>query len=326
MRSSPEARRLLKRTGAARNIFLVRNLLVRNWLASFLLFLIWSSVSPTFATAQDSPPPPPPAPAQSEVKPPSTEIATHDEPTTFKVNSKLVVVRAVVRDAQGHAVGHLHQEDFQVFDKGKPQAITQFDVEQPGAVAAKVRQESEKNSDASPEASSTPGNAPPAPERFIAYLFDDVHLEFGDLARVREAAERHFATLRPTDRAAIFTTSGQTILDFTDDRTNLHDTLLRLRPTPINSGIFTRQCPEISYYQADLIVNKNDREATQIAVAEAAECGAVATQGFGTVALGNPAALVKALSVGVLSAGEHESRVSLLVLKDVVQRVSRTPG
>jgi len=323
MRSSPEARGLLKRTGAARNTFLVHNLL-----ATFLLCVIWSSVCPTSALAQDSPPTPAASPAQPEVKPPATEIATRDEPTTFKVNSKLVVVRAVVRDAQGHAVGSLHRDDFQVFDKGKPQVITQFDVEQPGTVAAKVREESEKNSDAPPgDASSNSGNAPAAPERFVAYLFDDVHLEFGDLARVRQAAERHFATLRPTDRAAIFTTSGQTILDFTDDRAKLHDTLLRLRPSPISAGIFAHQCPEISYYQADLIVNKNDPEAMQAAVQEATECAPQQQLPNGTVAvLGNPAGLVSSLSQGVLSAGEHESRVSLLTLKDVVQRVSRTPG
>jgi VWFA-related protein len=326
MGSSPNARWLAECGGAARNFFFVHNLVL-----SLLLWVGCSFVCPTEALAQDSPRTPAPSPAQSEVKPASAEIATHDEPTTFKVNSKLVVVRAVVRDSQGHAVGHLHQEDFQVFDKGKLQVITQFDVEQPGALAAKSRQESEKNSDAPVgDASSSPGNAPPTPERFVAYLFDDVHLEFGDLAHVREAAERHFATLKSTDRAAIFTTSGQTILDFTDDRASLHETLFRLRPNPINSNIVAHQCPEISYYQADLIVNKNDPVATQAAVLEEAECGPKVSfspaQGGGFAAQGNPAALVSALSQGVLSAGEHESRVSLLTLKDIVGRVSHLPG
>jgi VWFA-related protein len=328
MRSSPEARRIAKRSGAARNLLFARSFFARHSFACFLLGVIWSFVCPHSALAQDSPQAPAPSPAQVETKP-TSEIATRDEPTTFKVNSKLVVVRAVVRDSQGHAVGNLHQEDFQVFDKGKLQAITQFDVEQPGALVAKARQESEKNSGASPSegVSSNPGNAPVAPERFVAYLFDDVHLEFGDLARVREAAERHFATLRPTDRAAVFTTSGLTILDFTDDRAQLHDTLLRLRPNPINSNIFAHQCPEISYYQADLIVNKNDPAATQIAVEEAAECGPIGTRPEGgTGAQGNPATLVSALSSGILSAGEHESRVSLDSLKTVVHSISRMPG
>jgi len=321
MSSSLEARRLAKRRLAASNVFFIYNF-VHNLFCGFLLCVVWSSVSLNSALTQDSPQ----TPAQSETKPASAEIATRDEPATFKVNSKLVVVRAVVRDAQGHAVGNLHEEDFLVFDKGKPQVITHFDVEQPGALAVKARQEAEKNSSApSAEPSGNPG-ASAAPERFVAYLFDDVHLEFGDLAHVREAAARRFATLKPTDRAAIFTTSGITTLDFTDDRVKLHDTLLRLRPNPINSNIFAHQCPEISYYQADLI-NRNDPQATQVAVQEAGECGPQGSiPGGGSVPLGDPAALISALSQGISSAGEHESRVSLDSLKDVVHRVSRMPG
>jgi VWFA-related protein len=161
----------------------------------------------------------------------------------------------------------------------------------------------------------------------VAYLFDDVHLEFGDLARVQEAAQRHLATLRSTDRAAIFTTSGLTTLDFTDDRAKLHATLLHLRPSPINRGTFTHQCPQISYYQADLI-NRNDPEATQAAVLEAAECGPKLPPAHGEdfIPQGDPALLVSALSAGILSAGQHESRVSMVSLKDVVTSVSRMPG
>ena len=55
------------------------------------------------------------------------------------------------------------------------------------------------------------------PDRFIAYLFDDVHMKFGDLAHARDAAGRHIdSALRTTDRAAIYTTSGLNIQDFTD--------------------------------------------------------------------------------------------------------------
>src|SRR5208337_2490426 len=110
---------------------------------------------------------------QSESKQASEELVSHDEPTTFKVNVKLVVVRAVVRDSQGHAVGNLHKEDFQLFDKGKPQVIAQFEVEQPGALSAKARQKSAENS-SDPVPGETPSNTGnvPLPERFVAYMFD----------------------------------------------------------------------------------------------------------------------------------------------------------
>ena len=68
------------------------------------------------------------------------------------------------------------------------------------------------------------------PERFVAYLFDDVHLASGDLPRIRDAALRHIAELKPTDRAAIFTMSGTPMLDFTDDQDSLREALIRLRP------------------------------------------------------------------------------------------------
>ncbi len=320
MRSSPETRWLVTPSGAAINFFFAHTLFL-----CFLLGVVLFFACSNPALTQDSPQTPE---LQTESKN-SAEIASRDEPTTFKVNVKLVVVRAVVRDSQGHAIGNLHREDFQVFDKGKPQVITQFDAEQPGVLAARARQKSVENSGATPssDTSQNTGTAPAVPERFVAYMFDDVHLEFGDLAHVREAAERHFATLQPTDRAAIFTTSGVTTLDFTDDRVKLHEALLRLQPRPINSGIFKHQCPEISYYQADLIVNKHDPEATQVAIQEAGECGPNASQEFGTsVPLGNPTMLVQTVAAGLLSAGEHESHVSLLSLKDVVHSVSRMPG
>jgi VWFA-related protein len=251
----------------------------------------------------------------------SAELTSRDEPTTFKVNVKLVVVRAVVRDGQGHAIGTLHKEDFQIFDKGKPQIITQFEVEQPGDLTAKARQVSEETSGQQASSSGTP---PVIPERFVAYLFDDVHLQFGDLARVRQAAERHLATLRPTDRAAVFTTSGQGDLDFTDDRTKLHDALLRLQPRPISSGAGSfNDCPTMSFYEADLIQDRHDNFATSVAVQEATACLPKDPTGR---PMGDPKQVVDATSIQVLQAGEHESRISLGILKAVVGSVSRMPG
>jgi VWFA-related protein len=320
MSSSPDARRVVTLNGAARTFFFARSVF-----PCLVLWVIWFFVCPRFALAQDvSPQAPPPSPAPQSESDRNSEIATHDEPTTFKVNVKLVVVRAVVRDSQGHAVGNLHQEDFQVFDKGKPQVITQFDVEQPGALSAKARQKSDENSGggASSDTPSNNGNRPAIPERFVAYLFDDMHLEFGDLAHTREAAQRHFSMLRPTDRVAILTTSGRTSLDFTDDRTKLREALLRLQARSI-SGNVVHDCPDISYYQADLIVNKHDPDARNLAIQEASDCGSISAQNN---TLGNPGALVDAKAMGVLTAGQQESRIALASLEDGVRKVSRMPG
>src|SRR6516162_6734915 len=137
-----------------------------------------------------------------------TEMSQKDEPALFKARVNLVQVPVVVRDRAGKAIGSLKKEDFQLFDKGKPQYIARFSMETAtgrlnGAVEAKKQ-------DTGPD-------RPPAdmPERFLAYLFDDVHSKFAELALARDAVMRQIDKgLRTTDRAAIYTTSGQTTQDF----------------------------------------------------------------------------------------------------------------
>ncbi len=321
MRRFREIAPLVGNPRAPRSRFNVEKSLV----ALFLCFYCFYAC-PIRANAQTGSQPPSLLTPQEQSTKEMSELASRDEPTMFRVNVKLVVVRAVVRDAQGRTVGSLQKEDFQILDKGKPQVISQFEVEQAGAVTAKARQSSENAATPTAETSVVP-TANTMAERYIAYLFDDIHLVFGDLEHVREAAERHFSKLQPSDRAAIFTTSGKTILDFTDDRTKLHDALLRLQPNPINSNSYnTGICPEITFYQADLIVNQRDPNARGVAFDQAIQCGPVGVVNGQATPMGNPAALVDALAQSVFSAGQHESRVSLLSLKDVVRGISRMPG
>src|SRR5580693_6750940 len=126
----------------------------------------------------------------AQTPPPTAEVSTHDTPVTLTSKVNLVSVPVVVRDRQGHALGTLNREDFQLFDKGKLQVITKFTVERSGTPAIPVVVGTdEKNPENSP--------AGPAPfavaEHFIAYLFDDVHLSAEDLVRVRLAAQHHLA-------------------------------------------------------------------------------------------------------------------------------------
>jgi VWFA-related protein len=285
---------------------------------SFVVLLLLSTV----ATAQSQPAQPAPTQdtpaAQAHPDQTAAEIASHEEATTFKVNVKLVTVRVVVRDAQGHAIGNLKKEDFELFDDRKPQVITHFSVEQPGSQAAKDRQTSDEKAGQ---------KLPSVPEHYVAFVFDDIHIKFGDLVLARNAADRHLATLLPTDRAAIFTTSGQTVLDFTDDRAKLHDVLLLLQPRPV-AGAGVTECPDISYYMADLIINKQDGQAMQAANQEAIAClPLAASTGSGpSPAVGEAQMAVRAEANRQLAIGGQESRIALSVLKDVVRRLSVMPG
>jgi VWFA-related protein len=259
------------------------------------------------------------APATTPVPANAPEMTTQDQAATFRAKVNLVMVPVVVRDASGQAVGNLTRDDFQLFDKGKRQQITKFTVEKAGGETAVPRPVVAANPEAG-QAEKQTEQPVAVPENFVAYLFDDIHLKFGDLVPVRDAAGRNMDALQPTDRAAIFTTSGQNMLDFTDDRAKLHAALLKLQPRPITrSGV--QECPDISYYMGDLITNKNDPQALAVAAQETMICMNLLSQ-----QLSEAQALAKAAARRALSNGDHESRVSLTTLKDAVRRISVMPG
>ncbi len=187
------------------------------------------------------------------------EMSSHDAPATFSTKVNLVMVPVVVRDGKGKAIGTLQKEDFQLFDKGKPQVISKFSVEKAGE--AVIPAEVATDEAAPIDKSDKPDRAAaPIAQRFVVYLFDDVHTSTADLIQARNAADRHLTeTLEPAARAAIFTTSGQGNVDFTDDRVKLHDALLKLMARP-TMGPPGSECPDLTYYMADLIQNKNDHD------------------------------------------------------------------
>ncbi len=85
------------------------------------------------------------------------------------------------------------------------------------------------------------------PTRFVAYLFDDMHLAPGEFIPAREAARKHLReSLGPGDRAAVFTTSGKVMLDFTHDGPLIDQTLLRILPQA--SAFSSHDCPPIDYH------------------------------------------------------------------------------
>ena len=184
---------------------------------------------------------------------------------SFKVRVNVVTVRAVVRDAQGHFVGDLQKDDFELFDNSKRQIISGFSVEKPVIAEQPAKQGSVQNSAAGqvPNVTRAAENNPPhAPDRYVVYLFDDLHITFGDFSVARKAAQRALADpSAPNTRVAISTTSGRVVLDFTDDRTKLAQTLSRIKPISQSPSAHATCPPETSYYLADQIINEVDTQA-----------------------------------------------------------------
>jgi len=240
------------------------------------------------------------------------EVTTRDVTPTFSTRSNLVLVRVVVRDREGHTNGNLRKEDFQLFDKGKQQLISRFSME--GAAGHKA----ESTPAGSPGEKSLSESASAAvPDRYVAYVFDDLHAKVPDLAFARQAAERHFTEAIPaSSRAAIFTISGQTTLDFTDDVAKLRDTLRRIQPHPVAAA---GACPDLSDYQSDLILNKQDSQALDAAVEAAAKCANLPSKR----AL---EAQARASASEKLNTGDMETRMALKALDDVIRGLAARPG
>jgi VWFA-related protein len=254
------------------------------------------------------------AQAQSPQSAPAAELETKDAPVQFTSHVNLVPVTVVVRDSGGHAVGNLTKEDFRILDSGKPQVITRFSIEKPGTPVMLEKESSELETPPQPAA---PTATPTViADHFVAYLFDDLHVRFEDLARARDAAGRLLsASMKPADRAAIYTTSGQVTLEFTNDQAKLQETLLRLRPVSI-FGV-AMQCPDISYYTANLIVNMNDPQATQVTLVEYQACSGNQNATSGEV---------MAFAQQALHTGEQGTRLAIGVLDRVVRRLAAMPG
>jgi VWFA-related protein len=213
------------------------------------------AATPPPVVAQPEIVPPVPAPMLAPPAAPSTPVpATHlpDLPVSFQSEVNLVMVPVVVRDRVGNAVGGLRKEDFRLFDSGRKQEIAHFAVQRAENAGAPKPGNS---AGASAEKQSPKAQEPVPAERLVAYVFDDVDIKFEDLANAREAAWRNISeSLQPADRVAIMATSGRTILDFTGDRTKIHDTLFQLRPNSIYRPA-GRQCPDLNLYQAYAIAS-----------------------------------------------------------------------
>jgi VWFA-related protein len=238
----------------------------------------------------------------------------------FQSKVNVVLVPVVVRDAAGRPIGNLTKDDFQLFDNGKRQTISSFSVVQRAGATSKVtirEPEAEPPRDDGLDAQAR-GNVG-RPKRYVVYVFDDMNGTFLHITAVREAALRYFRRGLPSnDRVAIQTFSRRTTLDFTSDETKIESTLRKLRLRPVLGHGPTASCPDVTYFLADLIINRDDNRALEAVTQQTIVCAHVRPD------------MAKAMAVSAarkeLLVGEQDIRVSLNAIKEATQLLARMSG
>ena len=277
---------------------------------------------------QPSAPPTPPSSAQpaaspgaQQAKPAETkaELSSKDTTTTFKLRVNLVQVKVVVRDNKGELVRDLTREDFQVYDQGKPQVISTFDVE----TAETRKKRIEEAAKTQQGAEETDGDKVALPARFVALVFDDIHLQMQDAIFARNSAKKLVERMAPSDRIGIFGTSEQLKLEYTSDKEALLKTLEQVLPRPkmgkINS---VTNCPDVTHYMADQAINKSDPMVLPVVASETLQC----------MFQGNPQMAQQAQTIAqsalqqALMAGDEDNEYGYRALEDVIRRLGTMPG
>jgi VWFA-related protein len=249
-----------------------------------------------------------------------TELSSKDTNTTFKLRVNLVQVKVVVRDEKGNPIRDLKREDFQLFDQGKLQAISTFDVETPETRKARTEAAAKTQQGADSE---SPQQTMALPERFVALVFDDIHLKIEDATFVRVSAKKLIDTMAPTERLGIFGTSEQVKVDFTNDKAALEQALNAIVPRPKMGKINpTTNCPDVTHYMADQSINKSDTTILPLVATETLQCMFNGDPRMQQAAQQQAAAALQQ----ELVAGDTDNEFTYRALEDVIRRMTTMPG
>jgi VWFA-related protein len=261
-----------------------------------------------------------PSPAQSPEKNSENkqEVSMQDTGPTFKVRVNLVQVRVVVRDSQDKTVENLKREDFLLYDQGKLQGISTFNVETPNSRRARAEAAAKTQADTGEK---TDDAKISLPERFVAMVFDDAHLTMEDSTFVRVSAGKFLDSISPSDRVALYTTSGQVKQEFTSDKDALKKALLGVIPRALMDSGRT-ECPDVTYYMADLIENKSDTQAMGVVVEETVQCQFNGDESKAAQAQG----IAQGAVLRALTAGDIENNYAYRHLEDIMRRLAGMPG
>ena len=187
------------------------------------------------------------APATSQTKPAEGRASAitdqrktgSDKDDVVRISVTLVQVDAVVTDKHGKRVPDLNRDDFEIYEDGKRQLITNFSfVSQPptSAAAATVPRRTDQ-----PELPSPPIRLKPEQvRRTIAIVVDDLSLSMGSAESVQYYLRKFVEQqIEPGDLVAIIRASGGmgALQQFTADKRQLRSAVDRIRWNPQSGRI-----------------------------------------------------------------------------------------
>lgn len=232
--------------------------------------------------------------------------------TTFHSSVNDVLIPVVVTDARGNEVTGLHRDDFQVLDNGKLQTLSGFSVQERTGAAESNGTPAKLALPNSGATETTP------PNRLMIFLFDDLHLSSDELAQAQKATEAVLAeSLIKSDAAAVFSISGMTNSGITRDQQKLLTAVRSVRVRNVGQDT-SNTCPDLTYYQADLILNKDDERALKTSVDETSACSGLVGRSAEN--------RVRAVASQVLNRGEQSTRITLGMIKFVIGELGKLPG
>lgn len=172
----------------------------------------------------------------------------------------------------------------------------------------------------------TPGGG-----RNIALYFDDLHYDFTQTIRVTDSADLYFKLLLELgNRVGVFTASGDVTLNFTDNREKLHQALLAIKPH-ISTARQAKACPDLSDFQAQMLVYGSDPLALKIALEDMNACSTPTgqidppTSGLPVATLRSMKETIDARARQVIAESAIRSRKSLEGLDKLISQVSKLP-
>jgi VWFA-related protein len=262
------------------------------------------------------------APQQQPASPQAGAVPPANGDFKISVVVDAVLVPVVVRDAQGRTIGNLTKDDFQVSDRGKPQKISGFTLER------RAGSENASPVVAAPAISASGASAPPAsvpgdalsPPRCTVLLFDDMHLNEGDLMRAKAVGTKLLtAPIGKREAVAVVSMSGSNS-GLTQNSEKLREAVGKLSVKNLYHKAGP-ECPNITYYEADRIQNNHDGSALENAIANYLTCS-------NSVGLTHEIAqrAVEGAARHELELGDQDARISLSFVGNVVQRMRSLPG